>query len=124
MKKQQKQSPHVFFLEQDPQSSRGFPDTFLPENDFFKPKEVKASCDFYTSEWAKPSTWTMASPADLPIKDNQLMLRKYLSEKSFTYERDEQGKKIRGKRFDDIKKIRLKIEEVTCERVKEKRTRK
>jgi hypothetical protein len=51
------------------------------------------------------------------------MLKKWLSNRAFDYERDDKGHKIRGKKFADITKIRLKIEEVICERVKEKRTK-
>lgn len=135
MKTQRKQSPHVFFLEQDLQYPIGFADTFslpsgfLPDNEFFKTKEVRASAEFYVSDWAKPSTRTMSTNTNLPVKDNQLILKKFLSDVCFDYEHDydeERGRsyKIRGKNFDEIKKIRLKIEEVTCERVKEKRGRK
>ena len=101
------------------------PSGFLPDNEFFKTKEVRASAEFYVSDWAKPSTRTMSTNTNLPVKDNQLILKKFLSDVCFDYEHDydeERGRsyKIRGKNFDEIKKIRLKIEEVTCERVKEK----
>jgi hypothetical protein len=125
-------SPHVFFLEQDLQYPRGYPETFplpdgfLPDNEFFQAKKVRVDYELYTSSWAKPSTRTISGPADLPVKDNQLILKKFLSSACFSYEHeydedDWRWHKIRGKNFDEIKKIRLKIEEVICERVKEKR---
>lgn len=63
----------------------------------------------------------MSSIDNLAIQDNQLILKKWLSKKAFDYEHDDEGRKIRGKKFDEIEKIRLKIETLICERVKEKR---
>ncbi len=123
MKKQKKPRPHTFILERDFQYTKGFPDTlplpsnFLPENEFFKPKEAVVEWDFYTIEWV------MASTEYLPIEDNQLILKKWLSKRKLDYERDETGRKIRGKNFSEIAKIQLKIERIICERVKEKRTK-
>jgi len=117
----QKLNPHIFILERDPQYPKGFSDTlpladgFLPENEFFKPKEAVVDWYFYTKEGMRSSI------DHLPIENNQLMLKKWLSNRAFDYERDDKGHKIRGKKFDDISKIKLKIEEVICERVKEKR---
>ena len=123
MKKQKKTNPHTFILERDPQLKKGFPDTlpipddFLPENEFFEPKEVVVDWYFYTPEGMRSSI------DHLPIEDNQLILKKWLSNKEFNYERDYEGRKIRGKKFDEVEKIRLKIQTLICERVKEKRKR-
>jgi hypothetical protein len=122
MKNQKKQNPHIFILERDPQYSKGFPDTlpfhddFLPENTFFKPAEAVVDWDFYTSKG-----WARSSQDHLSIENNQLMLKKWLSNRAFDYEHDDERHKIRGKKFDEIQKIKLKIEKVICERVKEKR---
>jgi hypothetical protein len=119
----QRQTTHVFILQPDIQYSRGFPDAlplpanFLPENDFFTPKEAVVDWYFYTPEGM------MSSIEHLPLENNQLQLKKWLSKKSFDYEYDDRGRKIRGKKFADISKIRLKIERVICERVKQKRSR-
>lgn len=123
MEKQKKPKPHVFILERDFQYPRGFPNVlplppnFLPENEFFKPKEAVVDWYFYTPEGM------MSSIDHLPIEDNQLILKRWLSKKAFDYEHDDKGHKIRGKKFDEISKMRLKIERVICERVKEKRSR-
>ena len=58
-----------------------------------------------------------------PIENNHLILKKWLSKQAFYYEHDDEMHKIRGKKFDEVSKIRLKIEEVICERVKQKRTK-
>ena len=118
MKTQKKQNSHTFILERDFQYPKGFPDTFplppnfLPENQFFRPKEAVVDWYFYTKEGMRSSI------DHLPIEDNQLILKKWLSKKAFDYEHDDKMHKIRGKNFDDISKIKLKIEEVICERVK------
>jgi hypothetical protein len=119
----QRQTTHVFILQPDIQYPIGFPDAlplpsnFLPENDFFTPKEAVVDWYFYTPEGM------MSSIEHLPLENNQLQLKKWLSKKSFDYEYDDRGRKIRGKKFADISKIRLKIERVICERVKQKRSR-
>lgn len=122
MTNQKQIQPHVFQLEKL-HYPNGYPDTlplpadFLPQNDFFQPKE--AVVDWYFS-----SPESVSSKTNLPLKDNQLMLKKWLSKEKFYYERDEDWRKIRGKKFDEVSKIRLKIEQVICERVKRKRKRK
>jgi hypothetical protein len=123
MKTQKKQNHHTFILERDFRYPKGFPDAlplppnFLPENEFFKPAEAVVDWYFYTPEGMRSST------DNLPIEDNQLILKKWLSKESFDYEHDDKLRKIRGKKFDDISKIKLKIEKIICERAKEKRTK-
>jgi len=123
MKTQKKPDPHVFILQRDVISPIGFPNTlylpdgFLPENEYFKPKEAVVDWDFYNPKWVS------SSKDHLPIENNHLILKKWLSKQAFYYEHDDEMHKIRGKKFDDVSKIRLKVEEIRCERVKQKRTK-
>ena len=45
----------------------------------------------------------------LPIEMNHLILKKWLSKQAFRYEHDEDFRKIRGKKCEEVNKIRLKV---------------
>ena len=124
MKVYGRRDPRVFILERDSQYRRGFPDTvplpadFLPENQCFKPAEVKVDWTLYTEDEGMISSSTA-----LPVVNNQMVLKKWLSEQVFHYEHDEDYRKIRGKKFDEVIMVRLRLDEVMCKWVAQKRAR-
>ncbi|MFQ6003271.1 MAG: hypothetical protein ACE5KJ_05950 [Candidatus Zixiibacteriota bacterium] len=71
---------------------------------------------------------------NLPVEDNQIILKKWLSAKKHSYEYDydegegeygyeETRRYTKKRRFSEIQKIKLKIERVICERVKGNRSK-